>query len=129
MPTYELARGKWRRYCDRLSREVAGRSVELDVTSLDLGDHVEARWLPLLGIVFDARADVLEIALVGVGHSIRGPREIHLEETERGLVSLAIVSANETVETLRFRAPLRLPPPDAAPLERCERRRRSGDES
>jgi hypothetical protein len=128
MPTYELARAEWRRYCDRLSRELAGRRVELDVASLGLGDHVEARWLPLLGIVFDARGDVLEIALDGVGHSIVGPREIHFEETERGLVSLAIVSANETVETLRFREPLRLPPPDASQLERRERRRRPGDE-
>lgn len=87
-----------------------GRRVELDVTSLDLGDHVEARWLPLLGIVFDARGDVLEIALEGIGHSIVSPREIHVEETERGLVGLEIVGADETVDTLRLREPLRLEP-------------------
>jgi hypothetical protein len=91
-----------------VSKEVAGGRVELDVASLDLGDRVEARWLPLLGVVFDARGDVLEIALDGVGHSILSPREILLEETERGLVALEIVAADDTVETLRFREPLRL---------------------
>ena len=127
MSTYALARAEWRGYCDRLSRALAGQRVELDVASLELGDHVEARWLPLLGIVFDARADVLEIALDGVGHSILAPRELHIEETERGLVSLEIVAANETVETLRLREPLHLEA-DAAPSERRERRGGAGRE-
>ena len=108
MSTRALARAEWRRYCDRVSREVAGRKVELDVASLDLGDRVQARWLPLLGVVFDSRVDVLEIALEGIGHSIVSPREILLEETERGLVALEIVAADDTVETLRLREPLPL---------------------
>ena len=108
MPTRALLRSEWRRYCDRVSKEVVGRRVELDVASLDLGDRVEARWLPLLGVVFDARGDVLEIALDGIGHSILAPREILLEETERGLVALEIVTAEDTVETLRLQEPLLL---------------------
>jgi len=103
-----LARAEWRRYCDRVSKTIAGRRVELDVTSMDFGDRVEARWLPLLGIVFDARGDVLEIALDGIGHSILSPREVLLEETERGLVAMEIVGADDTVETLRFREPLHI---------------------
>jgi hypothetical protein len=109
-----LTRAEWRRYCDRISKETAGRRVELDVASLKLGDHVEARWLPLVGVVFDARGDVLEVALDGIGHSIRSPRDLVLEETPRGLVALEIVAADQTVETLRFREPLRLERPDAA---------------
>jgi hypothetical protein len=108
MSTHALLRAEWRRYCDAVSRAVAGRRVELDVASLELGDHVEARWLPLLGVVFDARGDVLEVALEGVGHSIVGPRKILLEETDRGLVAIEIVGADDTVETVRFREPLRV---------------------
>jgi hypothetical protein len=103
-----LARAEWRSYCNRVSKATVGRRVELDVVSLDLGDHVEARWLPLVGLVFDARGDVLEVALEGVGHSIVSPREILLDETDRGLVAIEIVAADDTVETLRFREPLRL---------------------
>ena len=108
MSTRALPRAEWRRYCDRVSKEVAGGRVELDVASLDLGDRVEARWLPLLGVTFDERGDVLEIWLDGIGHSILAPREIILEETERGLVALEIVAADDSVETLRLREPLRL---------------------
>lgn len=110
MSTRALVRAEWRRYCDRISHAVAGRRVELDVASLALGDHVEARWLPLLGVVYDARGDVLEVALEGVGHSIVGPRKILLEETDRGLVAIEIVGADDTVETVRFREPLRVEP-------------------
>lgn len=104
----QLTRAEWRSYCDRVSKAVAGKKVELDVASMELGDRVEARWLPLLGIVFDARGDVLEIALDGLGHSILAPRDLLLEETERGLVAIEVVAADGTVETLRFREPLRL---------------------
>lgn len=103
-----LTRAEWRLYCDRVSKSVAGGRVELDVASLDLGDRVEARWLPLRGIVFDARGDVLEVMLDGRGHSILAPRDIRVEETDRGLVALEIVAADGTVETLRFREPLRI---------------------
>lgn len=106
MARRELARHEWRRYCDRLSKRLAGVRAELDVVSLDLGDRVEARWLPLRGLVYDARSDTLEIALDGIGHSIREPREIHVEETERGLVALEVVTSGAVVETLRFREPL-----------------------
>jgi hypothetical protein len=104
----ELRRGEWRDYCDAVSRGLVGRSAELDVVALDLGDRVEARWLPFLGIVYDPRADVIEIALEGVGHSIRQPREVHVEETERGLVALDIIAADETTQIVRFREPLPL---------------------
>jgi hypothetical protein len=108
MSTRTLVRAEWRRYCDRVSKQVAGRQVELDVAALNLGDRVQAKWVPLRGVVFDMRGDVIEIALDGIAHSILAPREIVLEETERGLVALEIVAADDTVETLRFREPLHL---------------------
>lgn len=113
-----LARSEWRGYCDWISKQIAGRRVELDVASLGFGDRVEARWLPLHGVVFDSRGDVLEIALEGIGHSILAPRKIQVEETERGLVALEIVAVDDSVETLRFREPLVLPHKDAFGVER-----------
>ena len=108
-----LTRAEWRRYCDAVSKATGGGQVELDVASLELGDRVAARWLPLLGLVFDVRGDVLEVALDGVSHSIVSPREILLEETERGLVAIEVVAVDDTVETLRFREPLRIVPEEA----------------
>ena len=109
MPMRELRRGEWRPYCDRISKSLLGKQAELEVVSLDLGDRRETQWLPLLGLVYDARSDVFEVALEGVDHLISHPREVYAEETPRGLVALEIVSADETRQTVRLREPLELP--------------------
>lgn len=114
MATHELARGQWQRYCNRVSKALVGKRAGLEVVSLDLGDRVEARWLPLLGIVYDPKRDVLEVALEGIGHSIAGPRELYAEETARGLVALEVIAADETRQVVRFREPLALPEPESA---------------
>ena len=111
MSTRELSRREWRRYCDQVSKALAGTRAELEVISLDLGDRIEAKWLPLVGIVYDPRSDVFEVALEGIGHSIPAPREVFAEETARGLVALEIIAADETRQIVRFREPLALAAP------------------
>lgn len=108
MSLRELPRGEWRRFCDRVSKSLVGKFAELEVVSLEIGDQRETRWLPLLGIVYDAKSDVLEIALKGVDHLISRPLEVYAEETERGLVALQIIAADETRQTVRLREPLAL---------------------
>jgi hypothetical protein len=117
MATREIARRDWRRYCDRLSKELQGQRAELDVISLDLGDRAEARWLPLVGLVYEPKMDAIEIALEGLGHSIREPRELYVEETDRGIVSLEIITAAGAVEAVRFRQPLALPPLETSEVD------------
>jgi hypothetical protein len=45
------------------------------VASLDLGHQTQADWLPLLGISYDPRDDVVDIALDGLDHMIHKLRE------------------------------------------------------
>jgi hypothetical protein len=111
MSTRELPRREWRGYCDQVSKALAGARAELEVVSLDLGDRIEARWLPLLGVVFEPKADVLEVALEGLSHSIREPRELYIEETARGLVAIEVIAADETRQIVKLREPLALPAP------------------
>jgi hypothetical protein len=119
MTQQRLARIQWRALCDRVSKAAANQSAELEIVSLDIGDRVEARWLPLYGLSFDARADVLEIALAGIDHLIEHPVDLRIEETPRGLVAIEITRADGTEEVLQLRNPLPLPqePPtgDALP--------------
>jgi hypothetical protein len=37
--------------------------AEIEVASLDLGDQIQAEWLPLIGITYDPNDDVVEVAL------------------------------------------------------------------
>ena len=112
MTERRLARAEWKSYCDRISKQLEGNRAELRVVGLDLGDHVEAQWRPLLGVVYDPRADFLEIALEGVDHMIYAPRDLVVEETARGLVTIAVIAADERRQILKLRNPLPLTPAD-----------------
>jgi hypothetical protein len=73
-----LEKPEWRPFFDALSKLLEATVAEVEVASLDLGDHTQAEWLPLLGISYGPRDDVVDIALDGLDHMIRQPREIHL---------------------------------------------------
>ncbi len=102
-------------YCNRVSKRLAGNKAELEVVGLDLGDHVEARWLPLRGVVYEPVTDVFEIALDGVDHLIQHPVDVFVEETLRGLVTIEIVAADESRQILKLREPLALGTPPLRP--------------
>jgi hypothetical protein len=80
MPLMKLEKSRWQTYFDTLSRVLVGQSVELEVAALDLGDQVEAKWLLLLGVDYDPRNDLIEIAFDGVDHLIRRPREVFIDD-------------------------------------------------
>ena len=45
-----------------------------------MGNQVRSDWLPLIGVTYDPKDGLVEIALEGLDHMIRGPREIYVEE-------------------------------------------------
>ena len=73
MAIRKLDKAKWQTYFDRVSDLLVGKRAEVEVASLKLGDQIEAEWLPLLGIVYDHKDDLIEIALEDVEHMIRAP--------------------------------------------------------
>ena len=76
MAVQKIDKGDWRAFFDWLSQSLLGARAEIEVASLDLGDQIEAEWLPLLGITYDDKDDLLEVALDGLDHLIYGPREV-----------------------------------------------------
>ncbi len=81
-------------------------SVELEVVSLSIGDRLVSRWVPLIGLTYDSRANVLQIALPNVDHAIESPQALWIDETPRGLVAIEIATADSKNEVLRLREPL-----------------------
>lgn len=59
-------------FCDFLSDALVGKHAEIELASLALGSQIEAEWLPLQGIVYDSKDDIVEIALDGLD-AIVGP--------------------------------------------------------
>jgi hypothetical protein len=103
-----IARTEWRGFFDGLSNEVVGKRVEIEAASLDLGDQIVAEWVPLLGITYDSRDDLLDIALTGLNHLIRRPREIYVQDGPQGVEIVAVASEDGVKQILRFKDPLML---------------------
>jgi hypothetical protein len=98
-------------FFDVISKLLEAKVAEVEVASLDLGDQTQAEWLPLLGITYDPRDDVVDIALDGLDHMIRKPREIYLDNGAAGLTSLEIVDADGVRQLVKLKDRLMLPAP------------------
>jgi hypothetical protein len=111
----KLEKSQWGIFFNRISNALlTGKRAEIEVASLKLGDQIEAEWLPLLGISYDPKDDILDIDLEGQDHQIRNPREIYVEAQGLDLSSMEVIDADGTRHIVSLRDPLSLPAPSAA---------------
>jgi len=113
MTARKLDQKQWKPFFDGISRMLGAKQAEIEVLSLDLGDQVAAEWLPLLGLTYDPKNDVLDVELEGLDHMISKPREIYVEDGGVGLASFAITDAEGARQIVKLRAPMALPAPQA----------------
>ena len=108
----KLEKSQWRGYFDRVSKALVGKRAEIEVASLKLGDRIEAEWLPLLGISYDPKNDVIDIALEGLTHLIHEPREVYVEQDGLELSVFEVVDAEGLRQIVVLKDPLMLPAPE-----------------
>ena len=107
----ELPKAEWRHFLDYISRQLIGKQVELEVASLELGDQILAEWLPLLGIAYDPKDDLIEVALEGYDHMILSPRSVYVEGGSDAVMSVEVIDKIGAHEIMKFREPLMLSGP------------------
>jgi hypothetical protein len=112
MTIRKLERGEWNGLCLRVTRYCSGMKAMVEVMSLDFGCQVEAHRLPMLGMSYDPRNDVLELLIGDLDHLIRSPRELYFDDALLGSMVLQIVDADGVRQIVTFRYPLMLPSPD-----------------
>lgn len=104
---------EWRSFFDRISEALLGKWAEIEVAAMDLGAIIVAEWIPMLGITYDSRDDLLDVALDRANHLIRHPKEIVAEEDATGLKSVAVLDGEGARQIVHLRMPLMLPPATA----------------
>lgn len=114
MKTERIDRSAWHSYLDAISKQLEGKQAMVEVAALGLGDQIEAEWCPLLGIVYDPKDDLVEVALEGLDHMVRQPAEIYAAFGDAGLAALEVVQSDGTRQIVRLREPLMLPRPSSA---------------
>ncbi len=79
----KLEKSEWSSFLDRFDKGLTDTQAEIEVASLNLGDHVQAEWVPLIGIVYDPKDDIIEVAVENLDHIIQRPRELYVEGPRR----------------------------------------------
>jgi len=87
--TQELAPEAWVGYFDSISPKIEGTLVTIEVMSDELGDQIDVEQLPLQGIGYDPKDNMLEVSVGGRGvrypvllrHFISSPKTISVEES------------------------------------------------
>lgn len=108
MSTKQLDKSEWQTYFDGMSKTLDGKQAEIEVDSLQLGQQLEAKWLPLLGISYDPKSDTVEIMVEGLDHRIQRPQSIFVEQDGMQLRSMEVVDSEDTRQIIRLREPLML---------------------
>lgn len=104
-----IPRAEWRTFFDSIAGALVGKRAEIESASLELGNQIVTDWVPLLGVTYDSRDDLLDVALEGLNHLIRRPTDVSVQVGSNGLESIAVVSADGVKQTLRLKDPLMLP--------------------
>lgn len=101
----------WKPFFEHLARALAGNPAEIEVASLDLGDQLLAEWVPLIGITYDPKDDLFDVALKGLDHMIKHPRAVRTDSSDGRLIAIDIVDGDGAHQIIKFRNPVPLPSP------------------
>ena len=111
MSIVKIDKAEWKAYFDRMAKTLEGKSVEIDIEALAIGSQVEAQWLPLLGISYDPRDDLLAVMAEGLNHLIRRPLAVYAEVQMGEVVSIEVVDDEDYRHILKLSDPLLLSAP------------------
>jgi hypothetical protein len=113
MTTRKLDKAQLRGFLDHMSKLLEEKRTEVEVASLNLGDQIEAEWVPIIGVTYDPKDDLIDVeleGLEGLDHMIHKPRELYVENGI-GVASLGIVDADGVRQIVKFKDPMMLSPP------------------
>jgi len=114
MAAEQIERAQWGAFLDNLTTTLVGKQAEIEVAALDLGDQIEAEWAPLIGITYDKKDDLIEIALDALDHLIRSPRSMFVDEGVGGILAISIDDGDGRQHIVRLKDPLALPAPETS---------------
>ena len=110
---------EWRKFFERLSHDLGGDEVTIEVLTEDYGDQYEAEKLPFDFLDYDDKDDVFIVVVGGrdrrypaLRHIIKQPKRIVVDTVspnEPWAIDVEAVDGSRTIIT--FQRPPALPPP------------------
>jgi len=89
-----LDKSEWRDELIRLWRKLDGKNIQIEVEALKLGDQTEAEFVPLKGLSYDPKDDVVQVWVGALEHMINKPVKIELAVEKGRLEAIGITDAD-----------------------------------
>ena len=119
MAATQIDRDRWAPFLETITDSLAGKQAEIEVVSLGLGDQIQAEWAPLIGIAYDRKDDLIEIASEKLDHLIHAPRELFVDYGVGEIIAaIEIIDADGSRQIVKFKDPLLLAAPAGDALGR-----------
>ena len=110
MAIRKLNPSDYQRYFNVVDKKLGTVTAEVEVVGLDIGDQVAAEWLPLTGLTYDPKSDLVEVILGKViDHLLMHPLEIFVDEEGGALKSVEILTREDLRHIITLKRPLALP--------------------
>ncbi len=104
-------KAKWAQFCNGITRQVAGKSVDIEIASRDRGLQRTARWNRLVRLEYDRSRNTLEIVMEGPEKLVVQPQELYAEFGPPGLETIGILDSESAWEIIWLRDLPMLPSP------------------
>lgn len=107
MAIRSLPRADWAEYFDNFSdtKNDTGRIdyAEIRILSPENGVQPQTSWLPLQGLTYDPKNDLLDVAVTGLDHLIGHPAVIYVDEVRGRLDRFEVERRDGTQEIIEIR--------------------------
>jgi hypothetical protein len=111
MTVRSIEKADWTAFCATVSKALEGSQAEIEVESLELGDQTEKDWAPWIGITYDPKDDIIDIALEDTDHIVNHPQELVADIDDVNISSIQITDADGVRHLVRLKDGLFLPGP------------------
>ena len=102
MATSQIPKSDWQNYFDQVSKRHREINVEIEVSSLKLGDQIVTRPVPFHGMSYDPKDGTFDVFAEGLEHLIHDPKAIYIEEDNLLLQSVEVLTDDDTRHIIRF---------------------------
>ena len=111
MTIRKLERSEWQSFCVYASAWSLGKRARIEAISPEIGRQMETSLLPIIGIEYDPRSDVLEVLLLDLDHLIAHPRDVYVDDQPGDLSSFEVIDSEGVRQIIVLSEPLMLPAP------------------
>lgn len=103
MTTRKLESAEWQRYFDEVAKHLPSMRVGVSILGEDIGVQPETENSALLGMSYDPKDGVFEVATAHISHRVAQPKEIYVREEGGTLSSVEVIAQDDTKQIVELR--------------------------